>query len=155
MKKKVKYFFFLFFFLSFQNSYAEFLKPSFKYKPLEVVKIQLSALKNNDKPYKNYGIMQTWEFAHPSNKKFTGPLPRFIKLLNKKGYNILLNHTEHKILEIFKSDKKLIYEVVILDKDKNFFKYNWQIEKFLNEGPLYNSWLTTSVSLPKPIGSSI
>ena len=115
----------------------------------------MSALKNNNKPYQNAGIEQTWEFAHPSNKKFTGPLSRFIKLLNDEGYNVLLNHIEHTIVEIFNSEKKFIYEVTILDREKIFFKYTWQIEKFLNGGPLNNCWLTTSVSSPTSLGSSI
>ena len=157
MKKIARYFFVLIFFslFSFQESSAELFKPNNELKPFDVVKIQLSALKNNNKPYKNAGIKQTWEFAHPSNKKFTGPVSRFIKLLNGEGYNVLLNHMEHKIVEIFKSEKKFIYEVTILDREKNFFKYNWQVEKFLNGGSLNNCWLTTSVSLPTFLGSSI
>tara|TARA_B100001167_G_scaffold73080_1_gene43458 strand:- start:115 stop:588 length:474 start_codon:yes stop_codon:yes gene_type:complete len=157
VKKITRYFVVLIFFtlFSFQESSAELLKPNIKLKPFDVVKIQLAALKNNNKPYKNAGIEQTWEFAHPSNKNFTGPLSRFIKLLNDEGYNILLNHIEHKVVEVYKSEKKFIYEVTILDGEKNFFKYNWQIEKFLNEGSLNNCWLTTSVSLPVSLGSSI
>ena len=157
MKKITRYFVVLIFFtlFSFQESSAELLKPNIKLKPFDVVKIQLAALKNNNKPYKNAGIEQTWEFAHPSNKNFTGPLSRFIKLLNDEGYNILLNHIEHKVVEVYKSEKKFIYEVTILDREKNFFKYNWQIVKFLNGGILNNCWLTTSVSLPIALGSSI
>ena len=115
----------------------------------------MSALKHNNKPYKNAGIEQTWEFAHPSNQNITGPLPKFIKLLNDESYNVLLNHIEHKILEVYKSEEKFIYEVTILDGEKNFFKYNWQVDKFANDGPLNNCWLTTSVSLPIFLGSSI
>ena len=65
MKKIARYFFVLIFFslFSFQESSAELLKPNNELKPFDVVKIQLSALKNNNKPYKNAGIKQTWEFA--------------------------------------------------------------------------------------------
>ena len=157
MKKIARYFFILIFFsfFNYQESLAELLKPHNSLKPFDVVKIQLTALKNNNKPYNDAGIKQTWEFAHPSNKKSTGPLSKFIKLLNGEGYNILLNHFEHKISEIYKSDLLFIYEVTILDREKNFFKYNWKVEKFLNKGPLNNCWLTTSVSFPIPLGSSI
>ena len=84
MKQIKRYFFISIFFslISFHGTSAELLKPNNELKPFDVVKIQLSALKNNNKPYKNAGIEQTWEFAHPSNKKFTGPLSRFIQLLN-------------------------------------------------------------------------
>ena len=35
-------------------------------------------MKNND-PYLNAGIEQTWEFAHPSNRAYTGPLQKIYK----------------------------------------------------------------------------
>ena len=157
MKKVAIYFFVLIFvtLFSYKESSAELVKPNNALKPLDVVKIQLSALKNNNRPYKNAGIEQTWEFAHPSNKRFTGPLSRFIKLLNNEDYNTLLNHIEHIIVEVYKSEEKFIYEVIILDKEKFFYKYNWQVGKFSNGGSLTNCWLTTSVSLPISLGSSI
>ena len=52
---------------------ADVVKPNNGIEPYQVVKIQLRSLKNNDEPFKNAGIEQTWEFAHPNNKKFTGP----------------------------------------------------------------------------------
>ena len=74
MKKITRYFFVLIFFslFSFHETSAELLKPNNEFKPFDVVKIQLSALKNNNKLYENAGIEQTWKFFHPSNKNFTG-----------------------------------------------------------------------------------
>jgi len=53
VKKIARYFLVLIFFslFSFQESSAELLKPNNELKPFDVVKIQLSALKNNNKPY--------------------------------------------------------------------------------------------------------
>ena len=115
MKKITRYFFILIFlsFFAFHETSAELLKPNNELKPFDVVKIQLSGLKHIYKPYKNAGIKQTWKFAHPSNQSITGPLPKFIKLLNNEGYNVLLNHIEHKILEVYRSEEKFIYEVTI------------------------------------------
>ena len=157
MKKIIRYFVVLILFslFSFHETSAELLKPNNELKPFDVVKIQLSALKHNNKPYKNAGIEQTWEFAHPSNQSITGPLPKFIKLLNNEGYDVLLNHIEHKILEVYGSEEKFIYEVTILDEEKNFYKYTWQVEKFANDGLLNNCWVTTLVSLPVSFGSAI
>ena len=73
---------------------ADIIKPNNGIEPYQVVKIQLRSLKNNDKPFKNAGIKQTWEFAHPSNKKYTGPLPKFINMINSESYKMLLNHIE-------------------------------------------------------------
>ena len=43
--------------------HAELLKPSPNLDPQEVISIQLNALKDNNSPYINAGIEQTWEFA--------------------------------------------------------------------------------------------
>ena len=55
-------------------SHAELVKPNDGIEPFLVVQIQLRSLKQNDNPKKDNGIEQTWEFAHPSNRKNTGPL---------------------------------------------------------------------------------
>ena len=51
------------------NANADLVKPKKGIEPYQVVKIQLSGLMNNDVPNVDDGIKQTWEFAHPSNKK--------------------------------------------------------------------------------------
>ena len=71
---------------------SDLIFPSKNLKPIEIVKIQLNALKNNDLPKKNSGIEQTWIFAHPRNKVFTGPLSKFTNMLYSDDYRILLNH---------------------------------------------------------------
>ena len=68
---------------------------------------------------------------------------------------MLLNHISHTITELGNSDNWVQFEVVILDKDKIYHKFNWQVEKFTLEGPLQGCWLTTVVSNPIPLGSSI
>ena len=60
------------------SAFAELLKPNPNLKAEEVISIQLSALKENNQPYENAGIDQTWEFAHPLNRMFTGPLKNLL-----------------------------------------------------------------------------
>ena len=85
--KQIKYkFYFKLILLSFlllKPCSAEILKPSTDINPKKVVIIQLSALMKNDNPYKDHGIIQTWEFAHPNNQKVTGPIERFKKMLKQ------------------------------------------------------------------------
>ena len=137
------------------TSYAELVKPNNGIEPFQVVKIQLRGLKQNDKPKKDNGIEQTWEFAHPSNQKNTGPLDRFKSMIKGKSYEMLLNHLDHKIVEIKSTDLKALFEVTVLDKDKTYYKFNWTVEKYSAEGPLKDCWLTTMVTAPMPLGSSI
>ena len=134
---------------------AELIKPNIEIEPDQVVQIQLNGLMNNDKPNQDYGIKQTWEFAHPSNKKYTGPLPRFINLLKSESYKMLINHLDSEIIEVFKSSNQYGFEITILGNDKKYYKFQWLVEKYYDEGPLKDCWLTTSVSYPVSLGSSI
>ena len=134
---------------------ADLTKPNINIDPYQVVKIQLTGLMNNDEPNVDDGIKQTWEFAHPSNKKYTGPLPKFINLLKSENYKMLLNHLDSEIIEVFKSNNRYGFEVTILGNDKNYYKFQWVVEKYYDEGPLKECWLTTSVSNPISLGSSV
>ena len=145
----------LFFFLNISFLKADLLIPNNSILPAEVVKIQLVALMNNDKKFEDSGIEQTWNFAHPNNKKNTGPLPNFKMMIKGNSYQMLINHISHTITELGSSDNWAQFEVVILDKNKIYHKFNWQVEKFTLEGPLKDCWLTTMVSSPEPLGSSI
>ena len=143
------------FFISTSLSNAELIKPRSDIKPSEVVKIQLHGLQKNDKDFKDSGIEQTWNFAHPNNKKNTGPFPKFKIMIKGNSYKMLLNHLSHTITKLGSDDKWAQFEVVILDKEKIYHKFNWQVEKYTMDGPLKDCWLTTMVSNPIPLGSSI
>ena len=137
------------------SSNAEILKPNSDIKPSEVVKIQLSGLQKNDLNFKDSGIEQTWNFAHPNNKKVTGPLPNFKRMIKSDSYQMMLNHLSHTITDLGSTDKWAQFEVIILDKNKIYHKFNWQVEKYTDDGLLKDCWLTTMVSNPIPLGSSI
>ena len=146
----------LFFLLiSISISKAELIKPKSSIVPSDVVKIQLTALQKNDLDYKDSGIEQTWNFAHPNNKKVTGPLNNFKRMIKGDSYQMMINHLSHTITQLGSSDIWAQFEVVILDKDKIYHKFNWQVEKYILDGMLKYCWLTTMVSNPIPLGSSI
>ena len=151
---KVLKLFVIILFLNQSSAKADFVKPNSDIKPDEVIKIQLKSLMKNDVPSKDNGIKQTWEFAHPNNQRFTGPLDNFTKMIKGDSYKMLIGHIGHEISEIDNDNKRALYEVIILGPDKKYFKFRWQVEKFLEDGPLKNCWLTTVVSQPIPMGSS-
>ena len=145
----------IFLLISISISKADLLKPNSNIKPSEVVKIQLIGLQKNDLGYMDSGIEQTWNFAHPNNKKVTGPLDNFKRMIKGDAYQMMINHLSHTITQLRKDDNHATFEVVILDKNKIYHKFNWQIEKYTLEGTLKDCWLTTMVSNPIPLGSSI
>ena len=137
------------------SSLADLVKPNNAIEPILVVKIQLRGLMNNDEPTKDRGIEQTWEFAHPNNKKYTGPIQKFKNMIKGDSYSMLLDHTENRVTEVYTSEDVATFEVVVLDKYKKYYKFKWQVEKYKKNGPLKGCWLTTAVSQPIAMGSSI
>ena len=154
-KQQIIFKFLIIFFITISTSNAELLKPNSNIKPSEVVKIQLIGLQNNNKVFNDSGIEQTWNFAHPMNKKATEPLDRFKDMLKSNNYQMMINHIRHTITQVRRGDDWVQFEVIILDKEKIYHKFNWQVEKFMDDGPLKDCWLTTMVSSPEPLGSSI
>jgi len=154
-KQQIIFKFLVIFLITISTSNAELLKPNSNIKPSEVVKIQLIGLQNNNKVFNDSGIEQTWNFAHPMNKQATGPLDRFKEMLKSNNYQMMINHISHTITQVRRGDDWVQFEVIILDKEKIYHKFNWQVEKFIEDGPLKDCWLTTMVSSPESLGSSI
>ena len=145
----------LFFFLFTNICNADLIKPNINLKPFDVLTIQLNSLKNNNSPYKDAGIEQTWEFAHPNNKVFTGPLERFKQMIYSDSYKILISHENTKTIILKESPDKFVFKVYVLFKDKKKYYYIWQIEKVEREGKLKDCWMTTGVSDPIYLGEII
>ena len=154
-KLQIVFNFFIIFFISVSTSKAELLQPNSKINPSEVVEIQLLGLQKNDANFKDSGIEQTWNFAHPNNKKATGPLDNFKRMIKGDSYQMMIDHLSHTITKLGSGDKWAQFEVIILDKEKIYHKFNWQVEKYTMDGPLKDCWLTIMVSSPISLGSSI
>lgn len=120
---------------------------------VEVVEAQLKALMNNDSPHRDAGIVRTFELAHPSNRRFTGPLARFTQMLKGPAYRPLLNHLWHEIEEIERRDAEVSFRVFVEASDGKVVEYLWVVA-LSNEGGATGAWLTTVVSPPRPAGQS-
>ena len=150
---ELKRYLILFIFIFFTNSvYAELLKPNKQLEPYDVVKIQLEALKNNNE--KDNGIKQTWLFAHPDNKKVTGPYERFKTMIYGEQYKFLINHSSHKIRLVAKDSNTFIYRIEILTSKKQLIFYEWHVQKGSDE-TCENCWFTSSVSMPVDQGNTV
>jgi len=136
------------------TSKAEILKPSPLITAEEVISIQLIALQNNNSPYENAGIEQTWEFAHPSNRQYTGPFENFILMMYSPSYVIMIDHKLHKIIFVEENENTAFYFIELTDKIGNKFGFEWMLKKVLIDGEYHNCWMTVSVSRPMPIAKS-
>ena len=138
--------------LTFNNLQANPVTPHKDLSAYDIVKIQLEALKNNNK--NDDGIRQTWLFAHPDNKKVTGPYERFRIMIYGKQYRQLLNHNSHKINLIMNIPNKYIFKIKILSKDKKLLFYEWHVQKAADKN-CSNCWFTSAVSIPIDQGNTI
>lgn len=133
---------------------AELLLPDPALSPAEVVDIQLSALQANDMPQADAGIAQTWVFAHPDNRRVTGPLPRFAQMIKGPQYQMLLNHRSHEIREVFRTDAEAVFAVIVTSQTGSVVGFRWVVAK-VSDGEHAGAWMTTAVSSPIPVGDAI
>ena len=128
---KKNFLFIIFIFFNFSYAFGYLIKPNIEIEPKKVVKIQLSALMKNNNPYNDWGIIQTWEFAHPNNRKITGPIEKFKNMIKTDSYSMLLSHSDHEITEVYKSEDVATYEVTILDNKKNITNLNGKLKNII------------------------
>ena len=130
-----------------QASAESLIVPSADYTPLEVIEIQLLGLQSGDS---DQGIEQVWVFAHPFNKRATGPLARFRTLFEMPAYAPLLDLRSYSIKAVTETAIDSQFVVSIVTSDGVSYDYFWAVEKVL-EGEQAGFWMTTMVSSPRQL----
>ena len=143
----------LFFLISF-NINAEMIKPDPTISAKEVISIQLKALQINNLPFEDAGIEQTWEFAHPNNRKFTGPLNNFIRMIKNPSYSMMIDHMDHKIIPVEEKETTSYYFVELTDVNGKKYGFEWSVEKVTENGDFKDCWMTVGVSRPMPLSQA-
>ena len=117
--------------------------PEPELKPNDVVRLQLLAMQQNDDS--DFGIEVTFRFASPANKKQTGPLKRFIRLVRNPSYRPLLNHINATFLELTIEEDFAVQEVLITTSSGERIGYRFRLS--IQKGPLFpGCWMTDSVT---------
>jgi hypothetical protein len=111
----------------------------------------MKALQFNDNPAPDFGIAQTWNFAHPRNRAMTGPLPRFASMLKGPGYGSMLNHASHRIVAVPGDDNRATFDVFMETSTGQVLLFNWAVE-LVEGGEFDNCWMTVAVSMPRLAG---
>ena len=149
----MKYLFIIFtLFLIIKNDKAfSNVLPNDMFSASEVIELQMSALQTNSIS-NNSGIYQCWLFAHPENKKYTGPFSNFKNMIANTSYRILLNSVKFKTNLLSKINNVIKFSVEVDAYDNKRYKLIWVLEKAKINDKCVNCWMTTSVTQPKYIG---
>ena len=125
--------------------------PNDLFSSIEVVELQMSSLQTNTKN-NNSGIYQCWLFAHPENKKYTGPFNNFKRMISDTSYKILLNSTKFKVKLLKENKNNATYSVNVDAYNNKRYNLTWVLEKASISKDCKNCWMTTSVTQPQFIG---
>ena len=49
-------------------------------------------------------------------------------MIKGESYSMLLNHKDHKINEIYSEENKVVFEVVVMDREKNIISLNGKLK---------------------------
>ncbi len=118
-------------------------QPEVDLEPGEVVRIVINALARNDTPFKDAGIYTAYNFASPDNKANTGPLKKFVTMVNR-GYSLMLNHSSSEFSEVV-FEGSVAYQIVkLVAHDGTEVVYAFRLSQ--QQGGKYKDmWMTDAV----------
>lgn len=145
---------------------SEFIEPDSKHSAQEVVEIQLLGLQAAGMD-RRAGIEQVWRFAHPDNRKVTGPITRFSRLFDLPAYAPLIGLQDYVINDRTVTQTKARFVVTIRARDGAAYGYIWTL-RALPANALPDAkpdkadqgqqdeivWMTSAVSAPTAGGGS-
>lgn len=110
--------------------------------PQAAVRIQLDALRHNDRPARDAGIATVFAFASPQNREQTGPLQRFTTMIHAH-YADMIGHRKATVLETQYQDDQAIQPVEVLAASGVTYRYLFILRRY--ELPQGQCWLTDGV----------
>ena len=130
------------------NPLSESLVPDPGLSPEDVIRIQLEALRNNDE--QDRGIEVAFRFASPANRVNTGPLSRFVAMIERGPYALMLEfrHADYGPVETADDQAR---QRVTLTGARASTTY-WFYLSRQSEPPYLDCWMTDAVYVERSAG---
>ncbi len=123
---------------------AELPKPSLELEPQDVVRIVIHALSNNDFPFADAGIATTFGFASPANRRNTGPLDRFTRMVKGFPYGVMVDHANSEFSEVVYVGDHAYQVVVLTDAGGRKHGFAFRLSR-QRDGVYAGMWMTDAV----------
>ncbi|GGI96233.1 hypothetical protein GCM10008995_02920 [Halobellus salinus] len=118
--------------------------------PERVVEIQLAGLADNDDPIHNAGIKTAYNFASPANRRATGPLSRFVAMVEGRTYAPMIDHIEATTGSLERTDRRATQPVTLTGPRGRTMTYEFGLSK-QQRGRFEGCWLTDRVLATRPV----
>ncbi len=119
------------------------MEPAPELSPQDVVHIQIAALGQNNA--EDEGIALTFKFASPSNKRFTGPLERFTRMI-KSNYGLMLNYRKATFDEVIINGDEATQLVRLTDAEGIVVVFSFSLSKQTGD-ECTGCWMTDAVTI--------
>lgn len=113
-------------------------------EPAAVIETQLTALSDNDTPVENAGIKTAYNFASPANRRATGPLDRFIEMVEGPQYAPMIHHVTAVTGPIDRNGSQATQRVTLTGPQDRTVTYRFGLSK-QSDGRFAGCWLTDRV----------
>ncbi len=123
--------------------------PSPELSPRQVVRIQLEALRRNGELGDDVGIAITFRFASEANRRATGPLAKFARMLRNPLYLPMLDHSSTAIGPTHVDGRVARLQVVLFGRAGEVAAYDFT----LCRDERTDCWMTDAVAL-SPVESA-
>ncbi|MGI9335862.1 MAG: DUF4864 domain-containing protein [Gammaproteobacteria bacterium] len=111
--------------------------------PQDVVRIQLEALRKNDEHDSGIGV--AFRFASPANKRSTGPLPRFARMIRNGPYAVMLEFRSAAYEKVQVVDDRARQRVTLVGAN-GAFGFDFFLSR-QREGDCQGCWMTDAVTV--------
>ena len=125
-------------------------RPSAAYGPGTAVELQLDALQRAGPGHEMQGLAVLFRFASPRNRRHTGPLPRFVRMVQRE-FGALLEFEDVVYWPLELRDERAWQRVTLWLPDDRRQDYVFELARQPG-GECDGCWLTERVYEPAPAG---